>query len=92
MPQDVWNTLHDDGGYNIGTVPLVLFEGAAQVGVTGPRLNYSGSELRSIFAPHDGTGLDAGQDGVEVVPDEAVSAPRTTAPGPRPARASTERR
>ncbi len=64
--EDVWNKLHDDGNYNISTVPLVLLEGAAQVGVTGLRLNYSDSELRSIFARYNGTGPDADHYGVEV--------------------------
>jgi peptidoglycan hydrolase-like protein with peptidoglycan-binding domain len=64
--EDVWNKLHDDGNYNISTVPLVLFEGAAQIGVTGLQLNYSDSELRSIFARYNGTGPDADHYGVEV--------------------------
>jgi hypothetical protein len=37
---DVRNKLHDDGRYNISTVPMVLFEGATRVGISGLRLNY----------------------------------------------------
>jgi peptidoglycan hydrolase-like protein with peptidoglycan-binding domain len=64
--EDVWNKLHDDGNYNISTVPLVLFEGAAQVGVPGIRLNYSDDELKRIFARYNGTGADADHYGVEL--------------------------
>jgi len=63
---DVWNSLHDDGNYNIGTVPLVLFQGAAAVGVQGVRLDYNADELRRIFARYNGTGSDADQYGGEL--------------------------
>lgn len=64
--EQVWTSLHDDGNYNISTVPLVLFEGGAQVGVTGIRLNYSGAELRKLFARYNGTGAGADHYGVEL--------------------------
>jgi hypothetical protein len=64
--ENVWNSLHDDGNYNIGTVPLVLFEGAAEIGVSGLRLDYSASELQRIFARYNGTGADADHYGVEL--------------------------
>lgn len=64
--EDVWNKLHDDGNYNISTALLVLFEGAAQTG-RGLRLNYSGSELRSIFTRYNDSEADeVTQYGVEV--------------------------
>jgi peptidoglycan hydrolase-like protein with peptidoglycan-binding domain len=63
---DVWNSLHDDGNYNISTVPYVLFEGAAQIGVPGLRLNYTEGELRRIFARYNGTGANADHYGVEL--------------------------
>jgi peptidoglycan hydrolase-like protein with peptidoglycan-binding domain len=63
---DTWNQVHDDGNYNISTVPLVLFEGAAAVGVQGLRLNYSPDELRRIFARYNGTGSGADQYGGEL--------------------------
>lgn len=64
--EKVWNQLHDDGTYNISTVPLVLLEGASEVGVTGIRLNYSPRELKAIFARYNGTGPDAAHYGVEL--------------------------
>jgi hypothetical protein len=64
--EDVWNSLHDDGTYNVGAVPLVLFEGANQVGITGQRLDYTDTELRAIFARYNGTGPGAEQHGREV--------------------------
>ncbi|TCO62900.1 hypothetical protein EV192_1021040 [Actinocrispum wychmicini] len=63
---NVWNSLHDDGNFNVSSVPLVLFEGAAQVGVPGLRLNYDVSELRKIFARYNGTGADADHYGAEL--------------------------
>lgn len=62
----VWSSLHDDGNYNIATVPLVLFEGAAQVGVPGLRLDYTEVELRKVFARYNGTGAAADQYGGEL--------------------------
>jgi peptidoglycan hydrolase-like protein with peptidoglycan-binding domain len=62
----VWNSLHDDGNYNVATVPLALFEGAAAIGVTGLRLNYTDTELQRIFARYNGTGPDADHYGVEL--------------------------
>jgi peptidoglycan hydrolase-like protein with peptidoglycan-binding domain len=64
---EVWNTLHDDGNDNIATVPLVLFEGAAQIGVAGLRLNYTDDELRRVFARYNGTGPDADHYGAELL-------------------------
>jgi peptidoglycan hydrolase-like protein with peptidoglycan-binding domain len=64
--EDVWNSLHDNGNYNIGTVPLVLFEGGAQVGVSGIRLDYSDTDLRRILARYNGTGPDSDHYGVEL--------------------------
>jgi hypothetical protein len=61
-----WNSLHDDGNYNIATVPLVLFQGATTVGVQGLRLDYSADELRRIFARHNGTGPGTDQYGGEL--------------------------
>ncbi|MDQ3579444.1 MAG: hypothetical protein M3443_17990, partial [Actinomycetota bacterium] len=62
----VWKRLHDDGNYNIATVPLVLFEGGSQVGVTGLRLDYTEAELRKLFARYNGTGPDADAYGGEL--------------------------
>lgn len=56
---NTWNSLHDDGNYNVSTVPYVLFEGAAQLGITGLRLNYTETELRQIFSRYNGTGEGA---------------------------------
>lgn len=56
---DVWQRLHDDGNVNISTVPLVLFENAAVEGISGPRLTYTDTELRAIFARYNGTGSEA---------------------------------
>ncbi|GAA1590227.1 DUF1906 domain-containing protein [Kribbella hippodromi] len=64
--ENVWNSLHDDGTYNIATVPLVLFQGADEVGVTGLRLNYTETELKAIFARYNGTGAGAELHGREV--------------------------
>ncbi len=64
--EQVWNSLHDDGNYNISTVPLVLFEGGDQVGVAGIRLNYSATELRKLFARYNGTGAAADHYGQEL--------------------------
>jgi peptidoglycan hydrolase-like protein with peptidoglycan-binding domain len=62
----IWNSLHDDGNYNIATVPLVLFQGATTVGVQGLRLDYTADELRRIFARYNGTGPGADQYGGEL--------------------------
>jgi hypothetical protein len=62
----VWKRLHDDGSYNISTVPLVLLEGASEVGVRGIRLNYTPNELQSIFAHYNGDGPKARQYGAEL--------------------------
>ena len=62
----VWQSLHDDGMYNIGTVPLVLFEGAAEVGVSGIRLDYTIDERQRIFARYNGTGPDAASYGEQL--------------------------
>ncbi|WP_245614487.1 glycoside hydrolase domain-containing protein [Actinokineospora inagensis] len=56
---DTWKQLHDNGNYNISTVPLVLFEGGSQVGVTGRRLDYTEVELKKLFARYNGTGAPA---------------------------------
>jgi len=63
---NVWQDLHNDGFYNIGTVPLVLFWGASEVGIVGPRLDYSPTDLQDIFARYNGVGSGAVQYGQEV--------------------------
>lgn len=63
----VWNSLHDDGNYNIGTVPLVLFQGGTEVGVSGIRLNYTDTELHKLFARYNGTNSDADHYGGELL-------------------------
>jgi hypothetical protein len=62
----VWKRLHDDGSYNISTVPLVLLEGASEVGVHGIRLNYSPHEIQAIFARYNGHGKQARDYGSEL--------------------------
>jgi peptidoglycan hydrolase-like protein with peptidoglycan-binding domain len=64
--KDIWFRLHDQGTYNVGSVPLVLFEGAADVGISGLRLDYTETEIKAIFARYNGTGPGAEQHGREV--------------------------
>ncbi|WP_432944218.1 glycoside hydrolase domain-containing protein [Kribbella sp. CA-253562] len=64
--EQVWNSLHDDGTYNVASVPLVLFEGAENVGITGRRLDYTDDELKAIFARYNGSGEGAQMHGREV--------------------------
>jgi peptidoglycan hydrolase-like protein with peptidoglycan-binding domain len=63
---NTWTALRDDGNYNVSTVPLVLFEGAVRSGVPGLRLNYSVTEIRTMFARYNGSGDAAEQYGVEL--------------------------
>src|SRR5262249_463401 len=67
----VWKRLHDDGSYNISTVPLVLLERASEVGDHGIRLNYSPYELQVTLARYNGRGPKAREYGAELygVPD-----------------------
>jgi len=62
----VWKRLHDDGNYNISTVPLVVLEGASRVGIRGIRTNYSSPELKQMFATYNGSGDAARQYGGEL--------------------------
>jgi peptidoglycan hydrolase-like protein with peptidoglycan-binding domain len=62
----VWNSLHDDGNDNVSTVPHVLFEGAAQIGIPGLRLDYTDNELQRIFARYNGSGAEADHYGLEL--------------------------
>jgi hypothetical protein len=62
----VWKRLHDDGTYNISTVPLVVLEGASRVGVRGVRTNYSSQELKKMFATYNGRGDAAREYGAEL--------------------------
>jgi hypothetical protein len=64
--QKVWTSLHDDGNYNISTVPLVLFQGGTEVGVTGQRLTYSDDDIRKLFARYNGVGADSDHYGAEL--------------------------
>ncbi|KAJ3272069.1 hypothetical protein HK104_004555 [Borealophlyctis nickersoniae] len=65
--EDVWKKLHDDGFYNIGTVPLVLFQGGTEVGVNGIRLTYTEDETRLLFQRYNGFGDGAVQYGHELL-------------------------
>lgn len=56
----VWQQLHGDMLYNLGTVPAVLMWGAADIGITGaPRTDYTEGQVKAILARYNGTGTDA---------------------------------
>jgi peptidoglycan hydrolase-like protein with peptidoglycan-binding domain len=61
--RDVWQKLRDDDDYNTSTVPLVLIEGAHEVGVTADRLRYSAEDTRRVLARYNGTGDAAAEYG-----------------------------
>jgi peptidoglycan hydrolase-like protein with peptidoglycan-binding domain len=56
----VWTSLREDGNYNIGTVPLVLFHSGSDAGVKGQRLTYTDAELHTLFDRYSGS-ADAGK-------------------------------
>ncbi|WP_409239585.1 glycoside hydrolase domain-containing protein [Streptomyces sp. PA5.6] len=51
----VWQPLHDDTVYNMSTVPLVLIEGAHDVGAARPSLDTSEEDSRRALARYNGT-------------------------------------
>ncbi|RSM37925.1 DUF1906 domain-containing protein [Amycolatopsis balhimycina DSM 5908] len=52
----VWHKLNEDNIYNISTVPLVLIEGAADVGLRRPDVFFTEDETRRTLARYNGTG------------------------------------
>ncbi|GAB3459782.1 glycoside hydrolase domain-containing protein [Actinophytocola sediminis] len=52
----VWTKLHEDNIYNISTVPLVLIEGANDIGLPRPEVNLSEDDTRRVLARYNGTG------------------------------------
>ncbi|MDT0386116.1 glycoside hydrolase domain-containing protein [Streptomyces dubilierae] len=51
----VWQRLHNDHEYNISTMPTVLIEGAADVGVPQPSMSTSEEHTRLTLARYNGT-------------------------------------
>ncbi|MBB6546136.1 glycoside hydrolase domain-containing protein [Nonomuraea rubra] len=64
---DVWKKLKNDNEYNISTIPLLHFWGAADIGVARPGLADSDDLTRRVIARYNGTGTEADQYGVEVL-------------------------
>jgi hypothetical protein len=62
----MWQQLHGDGNDNISTVPLVLLQGAAEVGVPRIHWNTTFGQLQRVFARYNGTGPQAAQYGTEL--------------------------
>ncbi|OXS35565.1 glycoside hydrolase domain-containing protein [Streptomyces sp. XY006] len=52
---NVWQRLHNDHDYNISTMPAVLIEGAADVGVPQPSMSTSDEHTRLTLARYNGT-------------------------------------
>ncbi|MFF9490381.1 glycoside hydrolase domain-containing protein [Streptomyces sp. NPDC014676] len=52
---NVWQRLHNDHDYNISTMPAVLIEGAADVGVPQPSMSTSEEHTRLTLARYNGT-------------------------------------
>ncbi|MEU4466251.1 glycoside hydrolase domain-containing protein [Streptomyces sp. NPDC024017] len=52
---NVWQQLHNDHNYNISTLPTVLIEGAADVGVPQPSMSTSEEHTRLTLARYNGT-------------------------------------
>ncbi|CAL9328902.1 glycoside hydrolase domain-containing protein [Streptomyces sp. enrichment culture] len=52
---NVWQRLHNDHEYNISTMPTVLIEGAADVGVPQPSMSTSEEHTRLTLARYNGT-------------------------------------
>lgn len=63
---DVWQRLREDVSYCLSAVPGVLLWGADLVGIAGPSLTYTPSEVRRIIARYNGSGAAAEAYGYEV--------------------------
>ncbi|MET7567037.1 glycoside hydrolase domain-containing protein [Streptomyces sp. NPDC005492] len=55
----MWHSLHDDDVYNVSTIPAVLVQGAALVGVARPSVTSSDDDSRQIMGRYNGTGEGA---------------------------------
>ncbi|WP_018684453.1 hypothetical protein [Actinokineospora enzanensis] len=64
---DVWTRLRHDDIYNINTVPLVLIEGANDVGLSRPNLDYSEADTQQTLARYNGTGDAAANYGRQLI-------------------------
>ncbi|MFF4256960.1 glycoside hydrolase domain-containing protein [Streptomyces sp. NPDC001663] len=54
--ETMWRSLHDDDVYNVSTIPAVLVEGAADIGVARPSVASSDDDSRRIMGRYNGTG------------------------------------
>lgn len=63
----VWQALHGDDDYSVGTVPLVLIQGAAEIGVTGAPLDYDENATRGVLARYNGRGAAAEEYGRQLL-------------------------
>ncbi|MEV6512437.1 glycoside hydrolase domain-containing protein [Streptomyces sp. NPDC051642] len=52
----MWHSLHDDDVYNVSTIPAVLVQGAALVGLARPSVTSSDDDSRRIMGRYNGTG------------------------------------
>ncbi|MFE5326071.1 hypothetical protein ACFRCG_06685 [Embleya sp. NPDC056575] len=55
----VWQRLHGDTVYTMSTVPLVLIEGAHEIGVARPGLDTAEEDSRRTLARYHGTDVSA---------------------------------
>ncbi len=63
----VWHKLNEDNNYNISTVPLVLIEGAADIGLPRPAVDYTEEQTRRTLARYNGTNSDAENYGYQLL-------------------------
>lgn len=63
----VWQKLNGDDIYNVNTVPLVLIEGAADIGGSRPGLNYTEAESEAVLARYNGLGDAAANYGRQLI-------------------------
>ncbi|WP_369191271.1 glycoside hydrolase domain-containing protein [Streptomyces sp. R08] len=52
----MWHSLHDDDVYNVSTIPAVLVQGAALLGIARPTVDSSTDDSRRIMGRYNGTG------------------------------------
>jgi peptidoglycan hydrolase-like protein with peptidoglycan-binding domain len=55
----IWQKLHFDPSYNVGTVPLVLLHAANMIGLPRPTLTTNETDARRVIARYNGTGPEA---------------------------------
>lgn len=64
---DIWYQLYSNNTYNAGAVPLVLIEGAHDIGLARPGLDQSEEDTRKTLARYNGTNNDATDYGYQLL-------------------------